>query len=216
MARNQRRQRHEENKSMRYQLMTYFLVDDQKVTWLTPHALQQVMPQDVDYKIMLTILVFYEFVDQILFLVLSISNFELINLKYPHIIDPRLKALAADLYALTRYVGAKDRTNGTNDEESELRLAQLHDQLPSNEPGALMNLVVNAIFVSENDEETRVSRESLLFVITSFGGVVSWGEGATFKESLYYVADLCSIRRSTVVGALSILSGRVHAVHHIL
>nr|GFA19776.1 pescadillo homolog [Tanacetum cinerariifolium] len=27
---------------------------------------------------------------------------------------PRLKALAADLYALTRYVGAKDKTNGTN------------------------------------------------------------------------------------------------------
>nr|GEX52853.1 pescadillo homolog [Tanacetum cinerariifolium] len=39
------------------------------------------------------------------------------------------------LYALTRYVGAKDRTNGTNDEESESRPAQLQDQLPSNEPG---------------------------------------------------------------------------------
>ncbi|GKE49184.1 pescadillo [Tanacetum coccineum] len=35
-------------------------VDGQKVTWLTPHALQQVMPQDVDYKIMYTFLVFYE------------------------------------------------------------------------------------------------------------------------------------------------------------
>nr|GEZ64810.1 pescadillo homolog [Tanacetum cinerariifolium] len=80
-------------------------VDGQKVTWLTPHAFQQVMSQDVDYKIMLTFLVFYE-------------------------------ALAADLYALTRYVGAKDRTNGTNDEESERRPAQLQDQLPSNEPGS--------------------------------------------------------------------------------
>ncbi|GJV46936.1 pescadillo, partial [Tanacetum coccineum] len=94
-------------------------VDSQKVTWLTPHALLQVMPQDVDYKIMLTFLEFYE----------------VINLKYPPILDPRLKALAADLYALTRYVDAKDRTSGTNDEESELRLAQLEDQLPSNEPG---------------------------------------------------------------------------------
>ncbi|GKF35781.1 pescadillo [Tanacetum coccineum] len=35
-------------------------VDGQKVTWLTPHALHQVMPQDVDYKIMLTFLEFYE------------------------------------------------------------------------------------------------------------------------------------------------------------
>ncbi|GJU90677.1 pescadillo [Tanacetum coccineum] len=171
-------------------------VDGQKVTWLTPHALQQVMPQDVDYKIMLTFLEFYE-------TLLGFVNFKLyesINLKYPPILDPRLKALAADLYALTRYVDAKDRTSGANDEESELRLAQLQDQLPSNEPGALMNLVVNAAFVSEDDEETRacktlfqnktfflgreVPRESLLFVITSFGGVVSWeGDGAPFEES---------------------------------
>ncbi|GKC15943.1 nucleic acid-binding, OB-fold protein [Tanacetum coccineum] len=35
-------------------------VDGQKITWLTPHALQQVMPQDIDYKIMLTFLVFNE------------------------------------------------------------------------------------------------------------------------------------------------------------
>nr|GEU44504.1 pescadillo homolog [Tanacetum cinerariifolium] len=165
------------------------------VTWLTPLALQQVIPQDVDYKIMLTFLVFYETL-----LGLPISNFELINLKYPHILDPRLKALAADLYALTRYVGAKDWTNGTNDEESKLRLAQLQDQVPSSEPGALMNLVVNATFVSKNDEETRVCKtvfqnkpfflgregpgKSLLSVITSFGDVVSWlGDRAPFEES---------------------------------
>ncbi|GKA41203.1 pescadillo [Tanacetum coccineum] len=129
-------------------------VDSQKVTWLTPHALLQVMPQDVDYKIMLTFLEFYE-------TLLGFVNFKLyesINLKYPPILDPRLKALAADLYALTRYVDAKDRTSGTNDEEFELRLAQLEDQLPSNEPGALMNLVVNAAFVSEDDEETRACK----------------------------------------------------------
>ncbi|GJR44216.1 pescadillo [Tanacetum coccineum] len=60
---------------------------------------------------------------------------------------------------------------------------KLQDQVPSSEPGALMNLVVNATFVSKNDEETRVW-ESLLSVITSFGGVVSWvGDGAPFEES---------------------------------
>ncbi|GJX86416.1 pescadillo [Tanacetum coccineum] len=83
---------------------------------------------------------------------------------------------------MLRYVGAKERTNGTNDEESELRVAQLQDQLPSNEPGALMNLVP----LPKQD----VPRESLLFVITSFGGVISWeGYGATFEESnqdIYY------------------------------
>nr|GFC05581.1 pescadillo homolog [Tanacetum cinerariifolium] len=72
-------------------------------------------------------------------------------------LGPRLKALVADLYALTRYVDVKYQPSGTNDEESEHRLAQLHDQLPSNEPGALMNLV-NAAFVSEDDEETRACK----------------------------------------------------------
>nr|GFB79814.1 pescadillo homolog [Tanacetum cinerariifolium] len=105
-------------------------VDGQKVTWLTPHAFQQVMSQDVDYKIMLTFLVFYE---------VHRSNFRTFVLSFDCIpmtwnLLPRLKALAADLYALTRYVGAKDQTNGTNDEESERRPAQLQDQLPSNEP----------------------------------------------------------------------------------
>ncbi|PWA93375.1 pescadillo-related protein [Artemisia annua] len=35
-------------------------VDSLQVTWLTPHALQQVMPQDVDLNIMVTLLEFYE------------------------------------------------------------------------------------------------------------------------------------------------------------
>nr|CAL90975.1 pescadillo-like protein [Zinnia elegans] len=171
-------------------------VEGQKVTWLTPHALQQVMPQDVDYKIMLTFLEFYE----TLLGFVNLRLYHSIKLKYPPILDPRLKALAADLYALTRYADAKDRTNGANNEESELRLAQLQDQLPANEPGALMHLVENVSGDNEEDEETRacktlfknktfflgreVPRESLLFVITAFGGVVSWeGEGAPFEES---------------------------------
>lgn len=35
-------------------------VEGQKITWLTPHALQQVVPEDVDYNVMLTFLEFYE------------------------------------------------------------------------------------------------------------------------------------------------------------
>ncbi|GKA97259.1 pescadillo [Tanacetum coccineum] len=84
---------------------------------------------------------------------LGFMNFKLyesIKLKYPPILDSRLKAL---IYMLS--VDAKDRTSGTSDEESELRLAQLQENLPRNEPGALMNLFVNAAFVSEDDEETR-------------------------------------------------------------
>ncbi|XP_060188029.1 pescadillo homolog [Lycium barbarum] len=185
-------------------------IDGQKTTWLTPHALQQVLPDDVDYNIMLTFLEFYE-------TLLAFVNFKLYhssNLKYPPILDPRLEALAADLYALSRYfdnrasmteskatsVSESDVSKEPNYDESELRLAQLQQQIPSNEPGALMHLVQNAAETDEDDSETRecktlfkdvkfflsreVPRESLLFVIPAFGGIVSWdGEGAPFKET---------------------------------
>ncbi|KAF9621037.1 hypothetical protein IFM89_015859, partial [Coptis chinensis] len=35
-------------------------VQGQKITWLTPHALQQVLSDEVDLKVMLTFLEFYE------------------------------------------------------------------------------------------------------------------------------------------------------------
>lgn len=191
-------------------------VEGQKITWLTPHALQQVLPDVVDYNIMLTFLEFYE----TLLAFVNFKHYHSINVKYPPILDPRLEALAADLYALSRYLDANSKApalesqaasssgseqaeaqeNGTELEESELRLAQLQHQLPSNEPGALMHLVEDALDEDEDDEETKacktlfknmkfflsreVPRESLLFAIPAFGGVVSWeGEGSPFNES---------------------------------
>ncbi|KAI6700738.1 hypothetical protein NL676_015062 [Syzygium grande] len=184
-------------------------VEGQKITWLTPHALQQVLPEDVDYNVMLTFLEFYE-------TLLAFSNFKLyhsINVNYPPILDPQLEALAEELYALSRYLDANTRsshTSGSNQvesqqnekqhDESDLRLAQLQHQLPHNEPGALMHLVEDAAGEDEEDEDTKecknffkdmkfflgreVPRESLLFVIPAFGGIVSWeGDGAPFREA---------------------------------
>ncbi|KAH6778707.1 pescadillo-like protein [Perilla frutescens var. hirtella] len=179
-------------------------VEGQKITWLTPHALQQVLPE-VDYRVLLTFLEFYE-------TLLAFVNFRLyhsINVKYPPILDPRLEALAADLYALSRYLDANGQSSsmsseaitssGSDQAESELRLAQFQQQLSSNEPGALMNLVEDAAREDEDDLETQqcknlfknlkfflsreAPRESLLFIIPAFGGTVSWeGEGAPFEE----------------------------------
>ncbi|CAH8361140.1 unnamed protein product [Eruca vesicaria subsp. sativa] len=181
-------------------------LEGQKITWLTPHAIQQVFTNDVDFGVLLTFLEFYE-------TLLAFINFKLyhsLNVKYPPILDSRLEALAADLYALSRYIDASSRgmtvepkvdassSSQSNDRaESELRLAQLQHQLPSSEPGALMHLVADKEV--EEDEETRtckslfkdlkfflsreVPRESLLFVLPAFGGIVSWeGEGAPFNE----------------------------------
>ncbi|GLU11317.1 hypothetical protein SLE2022_280720 [Rubroshorea leprosula] len=187
-------------------------VEGQKILWLTPHTLQQVLTEDVDFDVMLTFLEFYE-------TLLGFVNFTIyhsINLKYVPILDPRLEALAADLYALSRYIHAGSRaflpepqtassskSEQEAQEESELRLAQLQHQLPTNEPRALMHLVQDTTSKVKEDEDTReckklfqnmkfflsreVPRESLLFVIPAFGGVVSWeGDGAPFKE-----ADSC-------------------------
>ncbi|KAI4348193.1 hypothetical protein L6164_008947 [Bauhinia variegata] len=183
-------------------------VKGQTVTWMTPHPLQQVVPDDVDIKVMLIFLELYE-------AFLGFVNCHLyhsINVKYPPILDPRLEALAADLYALTRYVDANARLpvvnseqvettqKGAETEETELRLAQLQHQLPSNEPNALMHLVEDVAGEDEEDQITReckilfrnmkiflsreVPRESLLFIIPAFGGIVSWeGDGAPFGES---------------------------------
>ncbi|KAH6754872.1 pescadillo-like protein [Perilla frutescens var. hirtella] len=193
-------------------------VEGQKITWLTPHALQQVLPE-VDYRVLLTFLEFYE-------TLLTFVNFRLyhsISVKYPPILDPRLEALAADLYALSRYLDASGQiysmsseaitSSGSDQAESELRLAQLQQQLSSNEPGALMNLVEDAAREDEDDLETQqcknlfknlkfflsreAPRESLLFIIPAFGGTVSWeGEGAPFEESdqsiTHQVADRSS------------------------
>lgn len=191
-------------------------IEGQKITWLTPHAMQQVLPDDVNFSVMLTFLEFYE-------TLLGFVNFRLyhsINVKYPPILDPQLEALASDLYALSRYIVSNSRTSTLEPtaassstsqqseaqekemqaDESELRLAQLQHQLPSNEPGALMHLMENAECENEDDQDTKecrrlfknmkfflgreVPRESLLFVIPAFGGVVSWdGEAAPYKES---------------------------------
>ncbi|XP_020219449.1 pescadillo homolog [Cajanus cajan] len=192
-------------------------VEGQTITWLTPHSLQQVVSDDVDIITMLNFLQLYE-------PLLSFVNFRLyhsINLKYPPILDPRLESLAADLYALSRYVSGNTRLSVVNSEalqsesekietkqneaetgteKSELRLAQLQHQLPSNEPGALMHLVEEVTGEDEEDQDTKeckklfknmkfflsreVPRESLLFVIPAFGGIVSWeGQGAPFGES---------------------------------
>nr|ADP02205.1 pescadillo N domain-containing protein [Triticum aestivum] len=179
-------------------------VQGQKITWLTPHALQQVLTDDVDFNVMLTFLEFYE-------TLLGFVNFKLyhsINVNYPPILDPRLEALAAELYALSRYMSSgrlpgnpesngliEDKETENNKEssktdESELRLAQLQHQLPANEPGALMHLVEESTADDTEEESVKecrtlfkdlkfylsreVPRESLLFIIPAFGGTVSW------------------------------------------
>eukprot|EP00270_Netrium_digitus_P003173 TRINITY_DN1358_c0_g3_i1.p1 TRINITY_DN1358_c0_g3~~TRINITY_DN1358_c0_g3_i1.p1 ORF type:complete len:432 (+),score=130.33 TRINITY_DN1358_c0_g3_i1:23-1297(+) len=75
----------------------------QKVTWLVPHQLSQVIPADVDFRVMLTFLEFYETLTEFI-------NFKLyhdLGLPYPPLLDPRLDAAAADLFAMIRDLASK-------------------------------------------------------------------------------------------------------------
>ncbi|KAL6202586.1 hypothetical protein ACLB2K_026294 [Fragaria x ananassa] len=181
-------------------------VKGQLITWLTPHPLQQVLTEDIDFNIMLNFLEFYK----ALLAFVNCHLYRSINVKYPPILDPQLEAFAAELYALSRYFDASSWSSELDPQvsslpgtgkvaESELRLAQLQHQLPSNEPGALMGLVEHIPGEDEEDNDTmvckglfkdmkfflnrEVNRESLLFVIPAFGGIVSWkGDGAPFEE----------------------------------
>uniref|UniRef100_A0A6N2LF90 Pescadillo homolog n=1 Tax=Salix viminalis TaxID=40686 RepID=A0A6N2LF90_SALVM len=205
-------------------------IEGQKITWLTPHAMQQILPDDVNFSVMLTFLEFYEVQISIFgcempilcylsvsigfCMLYSMASVSFAHLTYHAAID------SADLYALSRYIVSNTRTStlepkaassSTSEQleakekemqadESELRLAQLQHQLPSNEPGALMHLMEGAECENEDDQDTKeckrlfknmkfflsreVPRESLLFVIPAFGGVVSWdGEAAPYKEA---------------------------------
>eukprot|EP00249_Psilotum_nudum_P022036 c28349_g1_i1 orf=520-2442(-) len=79
-------------------------VTGQKITWLTPHVLSQVLPDDVDFRVMLTFVEFYE-------TLMGFVNFKLyhsLGLKYPPILDPRLEAAAAELYAVMRDLAGED------------------------------------------------------------------------------------------------------------
>ena len=64
------------------------------------------------------------------------------------VVDPQVSSTSGSEQVETQKVG-------TASDESELRLAQLQHQLPSNEPGALMRLVEDDAGDVEEDDDTR-------------------------------------------------------------
>lgn len=71
-------------------------IQGQAVTWLVPHNLAQVLPADVDYRVMLTFLEFYQ-------TLLQFVNFKLyhsLSVHYPPILDSKLEEAAAGLAAI--------------------------------------------------------------------------------------------------------------------
>ncbi|KAH7421736.1 hypothetical protein KP509_13G073400 [Ceratopteris richardii] len=108
-------------------------VAGQKITWLTPHVLSQVVPNDIDIRVMLTFVEFYE-------TLVGFVNFKLyhsLGLKYPPILDSKLEAEAAELYAVMRDLGkeaheASEKEKDSNDFNSLSDTDTNHAQEPVN------------------------------------------------------------------------------------
>ena len=137
----------------------------QKVTWLVPHERSQVLPADVDYRVMITFLEFYQTMLKFIFFKL----YHDLNLKYPPQLNAKLESSAAGLNALI--TDGKEATL----EGSEAPTEVVEEKGEGEEGGPLFS---NMVFFLSRE----TPKESLVFVIKACGGSVGWeGEGSTYK-----------------------------------
>ncbi|KAK3084322.1 hypothetical protein FSP39_011558 [Pinctada imbricata] len=171
---------------------------NQTVTWVVPHKLGHEHPTDVDYKIMQTFVEFYT-------TLLGFVNFRLyssINLHYP----PKLELedtevceeqmtmrerLEERLSAMTQSLETIDAGGGEDEVEIDEFPVQSSDdpdqtdklQAEAENLKKLYSLFKGLKFYLNRE----VPRESLTFIIRSFGGMVSWCKttavGATYQEN---------------------------------
>jgi hypothetical protein len=76
-------------------------VRGQTVTWLVPHSVAQVLPKDVDFRVMLTFLDFYH-------TLLQFALFKLyhgLGLAYPPVVHPEMDRAAAELAGIMKELG---------------------------------------------------------------------------------------------------------------
>ena len=71
------------------------------VTWLMPHSISQVLPRDVDYRVMLTFLEFHATLLQFVLFRL----YHGLGLSYPPTVSPELAKASAELAAIMRELG---------------------------------------------------------------------------------------------------------------
>eukprot|EP00242_Pyramimonas_sp_CCMP2087_P007284 CAMPEP_0198207012 /NCGR_PEP_ID=MMETSP1445-20131203/10507_1 /TAXON_ID=36898 /ORGANISM="Pyramimonas sp., Strain CCMP2087" /LENGTH=627 /DNA_ID=CAMNT_0043879893 /DNA_START=150 /DNA_END=2033 /DNA_ORIENTATION=- len=195
----------------------------QMVTWITPHALSQTLPEDVDYRVMVTFLEFYQ-------TLLEFVNFKLyhsLGLQYPPVLDATKEQAAAGLNAVMHDIASSSGgvgllaapTPAANPDSatvkaSEKRLNTLKDKMSHLEEGGAEgeeeemegedeeDPEVSRMMEQERDEvpedelcekmfkgkkfflAREVNRESLFFVLKSFGGEVGWdGPQSPFDDS---------------------------------
>lgn len=147
-------------------------IQGQTVTWVVPYHFTQKLPADVDYRVMLTFLEFYE-------TMLKFVNFKLyssLNLKYPPKINLEMEANSDSFSYSTMIVENKENSIETEIQNEKYKI---DDEFNKDETVKQMNekygtegtgLFEGLVFFCNRE----VPRYSLEFVILAFGGKVLW------------------------------------------
>lgn len=147
-------------------------IQGQTVTWIVPYHFTQKLPADVDYKVMLTFLEFYE-------TMVKFVNFKLyssLNLKYPPIVNTQLEANLDSFSYSTMTVENKENSIETEIQNEKYRISdefskdETVKQMKDKYESESVNLFEGLVFFCNRE----VPRYSLEFVILAFGGKVLW------------------------------------------
>lgn len=147
-------------------------IQGQTVTWVVPYNFTQKLPADVDYKVMLTFMEFYE-------TMLKFTNFKLyssLNLKYPPKINIQLEEQQDSFSYGTMIAENKENNIETAIQDEKYKISsEFHKdetvlQMKNKYENEAANLFEGLIFFCNRE----VPRYSLEFVILAFGGQVLW------------------------------------------
>ena len=165
-------------------------IQGQQVTWIIPHRLPQLLPDDVDYRVMLTFLDFY-------ITLVSFINFKLYHKhgwRYPPVMDSALDESAAGVEAL------------------------LTDLVPSvREPAAPPPAIDGETQMAEDESEAcarvfqgmtfhfgrECHRELLTLIVQAFGGRVVVGELESLASDVRSSITHCVVDRPGAKETLS-------------
>lgn len=167
----------------------------QKITWITPYQYPQNLPQDVDYRVMLTFLEFYE-------TLMRFVNFKLFtssDLKYPPIENANSELQEQQYWSYKNYKIDQIKSNNQilKQEAEKYAISQKFEET-SEEVKQLIN---QGSFEGKNIFKglkfflnREVPRNSLEFVILCFGGEVYWeddGSGIVEESPLitHFITD---------------------------
>ena len=192
------------------------------ITWLVPHCLTQLLPSDVDYRVMLTFLEFDEVrtppsshpssspdpqPPQALLRFVNFRLYHSLGLPYPPPLDGALTAQGApSVFATASSVGAAQPDSGNDDHQGDDDDAALAGAMEegggghsrADDEGARGHLFRGLVFFLSRE----VNIEALSFVIRACGGRCGWdGQSSPLTEGdgaiTHHVVDRPSLPAST-------------------